>query len=753
MIAATRFTLSSSPQTSPKGRTLAPSPFERKRGMRDSLYKMMNRLSVLALAILTMAAITATAQENISQTIPTVAPDTELRHRFGVYGAYNLNFHTADFRKLPNIPNCCGGFTGGNGSGFTAGLLYEIPFASKLAVSLRLGYNSQNGLLFFDQRNDSSLVNIGGEPVQATFRHSLAAKLANLGFEPLLHFKPFDSFEGGTGGLIVSLGGRIGYVFQREYEQKEEITDPTDKGVFVETQRRTRNEFSGTLPDGSTLTASVLGGVSYELPLNRNGTVFLAPEIFYSFGLTPVVNGLTWRVNQLRFGIALKFAPAKKPNDPKPDPIEPPTPPKEPRETFHEPPPPTVVTPPSGKTDTLTASVTATAVEADGRELPELKFRIEEFLSDNLRPLLPYVFFDEGSATIPDRYERLSPKETKNFHVDKLHNLDIITTYRHLLNIVGNRMQKYKGATLTITGCNDFMTSEKGDLDVSYRRAEAVRSYLTKIWGIESTRLKLEARNLSVVPTVASTKNYQNEVNQENRRVELFSDTWEILEPVRTADTIRTVSPPVIRFRPVVKATNGVASWSMKAGQNNQTLKEFLGNGGDPPAQLDWEIASLQTNVPRASTPLEYTLSVTDNAGRTLQTTVGKAPVEQITIQRKRRERLNDKVIDRYSLILFDFDKATITEAHKRIIEYIKQQISPLSTVRIAGYTDYTNPADYAQKLSKSRAEVTARALGQDEAEVKGIGKNVLLYDNNVPEGRFYCRTVTIVVETPISAR
>jgi arginase family enzyme len=33
---------------------------------------------------------------------------------------------------------------------------------------------------------------------------------------------------------------------------------------------------------------------------------------------------------------------------------------------------------------------------------------------------------------------------------------------------------------------------------------------------------------------------------------------------------------------------------------------------------------------------------------------------------------------------------------------------------------------------------------------VKGLGESVLLYDNSQPEGRFYCRTVEIVVETPI---
>jgi outer membrane protein OmpA-like peptidoglycan-associated protein len=71
--------------------------------------------------------------------------------------------------------------------------------------------------------------------------------------------------------------------------------------------------------------------------------------------------------------------------------------------------------------------------------------------------------------------------------------------------------------------------------------------------------------------------------------------------------------------------------------------------------------------------------------------------------------------------------------------------------VRISGYTDYTNPLDYSLRLSKARARETASALDlAKKAEVRGLGKTVLLYDTDIPEGRFYCRTVTIVVETPI---
>jgi outer membrane protein OmpA-like peptidoglycan-associated protein len=669
--------------------------------------------------------------------------DSTLRARFGAFGHYTWNLHTARFKELPSVPNCCGQFTGGSGSGFSAGLLMDIPFSRAVGISLRASYTQPSGALFFDQRDDSTVIYQNGNAVQATFRHNLTATLANAGLEVFLNIKPFANPL--QDGLNVMVGGRAGYVLQRTYTQNEVITDPQDVS-FPETRTRIRNASTGAMPQANQISASVMAGLSYDIPLNAKHTLFLTPEVFASYGLTNVVNGLDWKVHQLRAGLALKIMPeGKRPDTTKP---EPPaiTPPVEPR------PPVAEKNLPPQRLDTLKASVSAVAVEYDGTEYKDITFRVEEFLSDNLRPLLPYVFFDEGSSDIPDRYDRLTSKETRQFHIDHLHNLDVLQTYHHILNIVGARMRKYSYAKLFITGCNDFATSEKGDLDLSQRRAERVRDYLMKTWSIDSTRLVLQARNLSDVPTVMGTSNFPKEVHQENRRVELYSDVYEILEPVRTADTVRTVSPPIIRFRPVVQSTQPIASWSVKAGQNKKMLKEFIG-AGSPPEILDWEIAQMQENVPRAPVPMYYDLSVTDITGRTYQTTSGTAKVEQITLQKKRRERIGDKVIDRYRLILFDFDKAAITPLQQRIIAYIKTQIKPESVVNIAGYTDYTNPLDYSQKLSRSRADAAAAALGVDAAEVKGVGKAVLLHDNAIPEGRFYCRTVSIIVETPMNAR
>ena len=51
--------------------------------------------------------------------------------------------------------------------------------------------------------------------------------------------------------------------------------------------------------------------------------------------------------------------------------------------------------------------------------------------------------------------------------------------------------------------------------------------------------------------------------------------------------------------------------------------------------------------------------------------------------------------------------------------------------------------------LSQQRAENAAKSLRLKTESVTGKGESEPFYDNGLPEGRFYNRTVQIEVETP----
>jgi outer membrane protein OmpA-like peptidoglycan-associated protein len=279
-------------------------------------------------------------------------------------------------------------------------------------------------------------------------------------------------------------------------------------------------------------------------------------------------------------------------------------------------------------------------------------------------------------------------------------------------------------------------------MGLSQNRAEAVRDYLQKVWNVAGERISVESRAL---PEKPSNVNEPDGI-EENRRVEIYSDNPKILEPVLTSDTLRSATPPGIRFRTSAQAEAGLASWRLTAGQSGQVLKEFSGVGPIPP-MLDWHLEEDQARVPKTPIPVDYQLEVTDDDGQTYAVPMASIPTDQVTIQRKRRERIADKEINRYSLILFDFGKADLNAANRKIIDMIKNRITLDATVSISGYTDRLGDEDFNQKLSEERARTVLNALGVGKP--LGAGET-MLYNNDLPEGRFYCRTVKVVVETPI---
>ena len=92
----------------------------------------------------------------------------------------------------------------------------------------------------------------------------------------------------------------------------------------------------------------------------------------------------------------------------------------------------------------------------------------------------------------------------------------------------------------------------------------------------------------------------------------------------------------------------------------------------------------------------------------------------------------------------------TLTTHHKRLIEKMKMEIKDNSDITIFGYTDRVGDSAFNKKLSEDRASVVAKALGlENKAHINGLGETQDLYSNILPEGRFFCRTVIITIETP----
>jgi outer membrane protein OmpA-like peptidoglycan-associated protein len=68
----------------------------------------------------------------------------------------------------------------------------------------------------------------------------------------------------------------------------------------------------------------------------------------------------------------------------------------------------------------------------------------------------------------------------------------------------------------------------------------------------------------------------------------------------------------------------------------------------------------------------------------------------------------------------------------------------------VTGYTDWIGDPKHNLELSTARASSAAAALRLPTGSVAGFGRERPQTDNRLPEGRFYNRTVQIIVERPI---
>jgi outer membrane protein OmpA-like peptidoglycan-associated protein len=690
------------------------------------------------------------------------AQDT-LRNRYGVQGGLSFNLHSADFQALPGIPNCCSMFERGSGIGPLAAVFYEHPTSNNVLLSLRAGFADHSALL--SKREPYRLV-VAGVGQDMVDEHTIDATLTSIGVEPAVSYRAF-------GNLFVSIGARVGLMLSKSYSQKEQIVEPAGTGTFLDSlgndsHSRTRNASSGTIPDAASIIAHMTAGIRYELPLNAAGTLMLAPEASYAYALTNVVGALNWKPNGVHAAVSVIYSP--KPDnrirtfdtvyirdtvrrtvrglaaaritlastDERNDELVTGNTVLE-RTTVHE----------RYEMDLpdehdISAFVQAFGLDDEGREQSIATLKIEEFLSTRVHPLLAYIFFGEGDSVMPLRYSAIDAPTAKRFKLEQLFGKQPLEIYHTVLNIIGYRLKNTPNATLTLTGCNSNQAAELGAREISRARAEAVKRYFMDTWGIPASRLITSARDLPEKPSNPRTPDGQ----EENRRVEIACNVPEVLDVFVAHDTARTPLPPQVRLKLAATATGGVGDWRVDVTQGARTLKRFSGTGAVPQF-VDWDLANDPASLPTFGDPLRVTIGATtikgDRAGSELL-----LPTEILTIEQKKARKIGDVIIDRYNLVLFNFGTSDITTAHERTVNMVKSKLQPSSSIAVDGYTDRTGSNASNRTLSLSRAESTANALEREGIAVRGLGEDRLLYPNDTPEGRFFCRTVQITVKTAV---
>lgn len=734
---------------------------------------------------------TASATSKINFDELTADADKPLFLRYGVFGGVNFNNHRVNFVDFSGTPTCCtSNYGDASLLSWHAGLLFESPFTgSRWGWSARLSYTNL-GVSLSKTEPLVAQTSAGAQPVPIQHTKNITQTL--LGLEPLATYRVLD-------GLTLYLGARVGYFLQNQFDYIERIPDTTLINFVLENGRtsQTRNVIARQdIPKTNPLHISLLGGISYEIPLDANGKWLIAPEFFYAWGgalggvslgsinqpaqelvsRIDTTNGRdlsgqqrltgtgSWLIDNMRISLSLRYSPFRT--------IRPELTPAL-QETIKQikklDSAITVERQQNAKrlqqVDSINKAITAkvaelkkvgisvniskvVGVDADGKETPNPKLVVEQFRKSVSQPIQQSVFFDEGSFTPPSRYRRLKAADRGTFKLSDVGGKSNLEAYRHILNIVGKRMEENPAAVLFLTGCNANVGQEAGNQKLSEQRAQAISDYLQDVWKIPAKRLIIQKRDLPENPSNSADAAGAGE----NRRVDMSSNLPEIFAPIKTDLIARIPNPPTLRFGIDINAGAGLKQWNLEATQFNDdesvTLKEFSGTNNVPP-QVDWKLSEEANTVPASGQDMTVQLTMTDINNKNGDAPLVSIPVEQINVQKKELDGKADIRIEVTDLLGFTGGmNPALDEANTKTLNDLKASLKPNAKVFISAYTDNNGDAAQNKALAQKRADFVAKALGVTNAKINAVGPTTI-HDNMVAEGRMYNRLVRVEVQSP----
>ena len=397
---------------------------------------------------------------------------------FGVAAGANVNFYQGSTQQLNEsfvVPTT---FHDGQGVG-----LYLAPTVefyrpdSRWGIILQAGIDGRKGT--FDQ-----VITPCNCPAD------LSANIIYLTFEPSLRFAPFKS------NFYLYAGPRLAYNLESSFAYQQG-TNPAYP------EQEPNQEVKGDFSDVNQMLLSMQVGAGYDIPLSEETSqsqVVLSPFVSFQpyFGQNPR-SSETWNVTTLRAGVTLKLGRGHAVAVPIAKPVE--------------------------------IAVIDPEVEftvSSPRNTPAARKVVETF------PIRNYVFFDEGSTEIPERYVLLKKDQVKDFKEDQLESNKSINlsgrsdrqmiVYYNILNILGDRMQKNPETTVKLVG-----SSEKGAKD-GKKMAESVKEYLVNVFDIKSSRITIEGRNKPKIPSEQPGGTNELVLLREgDRRVSIESDSPKLL--------------------------------------------------------------------------------------------------------------------------------------------------------------------------------------------------------------------------------
>jgi outer membrane protein OmpA-like peptidoglycan-associated protein len=377
-------------------------------------------------------------------------------------------------------------------------------------------------------------------------------------------------------------------------------------------------------------------------------------------------------------------------------------------------------------------------------------------------PLRNSVFFDMGSAEIPNRYVMLGNGQAATFKEELLqegqpNNLNAgrsarqLLVYHNILNIMGDRMRANPQSSIALSGASDKNPAEGKQM------AENVKQYLVSVFGIDGSRISTEGRDKPVIPSEQPGATRDLALLREgDRRVDIVSTSSDLLMQVGGVNSpfLRPVQISAVHSDPldshviftVSGADSVLKSWFVDIRDEQGVVQRYGPYTRDEASVPGKTILGTKTQG-------NYTIVMTG------ETSTGKTIRKESSVSLLKVADATQQGL-RYS-ILFDFDRSKSVDAYEKFLADVVAPLVPENgTVIIHGHTDIIGEDAYNHILSQDRAKgaqaILQRALNAAgkkgvRFETYGFGEDVSMspFENNLVEERFYNRTVIIDIILP----
>ena len=649
------------------------------------LFHYRTKLTCSLLFLLLFLAGTNIQAQTVARTQPT--------WWFGASGAANFNFYRGTTQMLNQTVTTPTAFHKGSGIKPYVSLLAEYRPGKVWGGMLNIAYDNRGGK--FDE-----------VMAPCDCPANLSTNMSYVAIEPSLRVAPFAN------SFYIFAGPTISFNVKKD---------------FLYTQDKQEDK-TGEWSDVNNTLFSAQAGMGIDIPVS-------APASRTQMTVSPFVSFLTdfgheprgvesWSNYTVRAGIALKFGTGKKAA--------------------------AAVVPPEFIDPAPTTTAVIFSVRAP-KMVPVNRPVKETFALRNS------VFFDNGSAAIPNRYVQLSNAQATLFNEDQLQqnqptNLNYgrsarqLAVYHNILNIIGDRLRANPNSNITLTGASDNNPTE-GKL-----MAENIKQYLVSSFGINAARITTVGRDKPVVPSEKPGSTNELELLRAgDRRVDITSTSSDLLLQVGGVNSpyLKPVQISTVQEDPLdshvifnaAGAQDALTSWTVNVTDEQGIAKRYGPYYGD-----------------KASIPGKTILGSNTSGNYKVvmlgETKSGEMIQKETTLSLVKSEDPKQQGL-RYS-ILFDFDESkSLASYEKFLTEVIAPLITDNSTVIIHGHTDIIGQDVYNQKLSTERAagaqKIIEAALAKAgtknvKFETNGYGEDVSTspFENNLPEERFYNRTVII---------